>query len=275
MPHWLPAGVELQTDVSPARWVVDALAPWRREGVRVRSLLPAVFDAYLRVFHPASGFGHRAPPIRWADLARRRGLELSADITYFDLVGAQGVGEEHLGIAPPLDGQLPGDVCAALRDALEPRTSTPSDAWYWLWDGYGSLWSNAHGQLASNPASRAEQRRLRAEGRDHDRRMEAFPRIRTENRTYFLMRGSVRSVCELEVDGWEVLPNLWHPDDRTWCVVTEIDGYSTYVGATREAVEAVRADPRIESVSVTADAPLDPGPYAPRWRSPYGEQRPG
>lgn len=54
--------------------------------------------------------------------------------------------------------------------------------------------------------------------------------------------------------GWPSLirqsPQWWWPDDRAWFVGTEIDCPWTYVGGSRRLIEAVSADPRIESVAV-------------------------
>ena len=55
-------------------------------------------------------------------------------------------------------------------------------------------------------------------------------------------------------------PSMWWPADRAWFVATEIDGYSTYVGATAACVEAVLADPALGALTVTIDTGMDPGP---------------
>lgn len=42
--------------------------------------------------------------------------------------------------------------------------------------------------------------------------------------------------------------NYWWPDDRAWIVVTEIDGFTTYVGASHSCVERVVASPLLEAL---------------------------
>jgi hypothetical protein len=42
-------------------------------------------------------------------------------------------------------------------------------------------------------------------------------------------------------------PNYLWPEDRNWIVVTEIDGFSTYVGAPREAFDRILASPVLET----------------------------
>jgi hypothetical protein len=47
-------------------------------------------------------------------------------------------------------------------------------------------------------------------------------------------------------------PNIWWPDDRAWCVATEIDLMSTFAGGSAACAEAILGDTRFESF------PLDP-----------------
>jgi hypothetical protein len=58
-------------------------------------------------------------------------------------------------------------------------------------------------------------------------------------------------------------PNTRWPDDRTWMVITEIDGYSSYVGWSRESIDELLVEPEIEAIEVPLDVPMDPGAYPP------------
>jgi hypothetical protein len=49
--------------------------------------------------------------------------------------------------------------------------------------------------------------------------------------------------------GWQS-PNLWWPDDRAWCVATEIDLMSTYLGGSRGCVQAIIEHPQVEAAAV-------------------------
>jgi hypothetical protein len=58
----------------------------------------------------------------------------------------------------------------------------------------------------------------------------------------------------------ETLPdpvNLWWPADRAWCVASEIDFNTTYVGGSAPCIADVLADPRIEAMATSAGAPID------------------
>ena len=51
--------------------------------------------------------------------------------------------------------------------------------------------------------------------------------------------------------GWEDGPNLWWPDDRAWCVASEIDFPYTYVGGSNQLIEEILADPLLEALAAT------------------------
>jgi hypothetical protein len=49
---------------------------------------------------------------------------------------------------------------------------------------------------------------------------------------------------------WGQTPNLWWPEDRTWCVASEIDLSWTYVGGSSDLVESLVVDDQIEALAV-------------------------
>jgi hypothetical protein len=72
------------------------------------------------------------------------------------------------------------------------------------------------------------------------------PRVRLPERDYLLFEGPLDDVSET---GWRYdgrlvspqSPNLFWPDDRAWCVATEIDLDSTFVGGSDALIDAVLA----------------------------------
>ena len=62
--------------------------------------------------------------------------------------------------------------------------------------------------------------------------------------------------------------NLWWPDDRAWCVATEIDFMSTYVGGSRRCVQALVDHRGLEAMLV------EPGDGI-TWASDLPEPVPG
>ena len=111
-----------------------------------------------------------------------------------------------------------------LWDVLRRHTTTPDRCWLCLWDGYGDL----HG-----PPAVAYMHVWTSDTPEHLRRPPPPPpkpklrssRVRLPHRDYLLFAGSVE-----QGDGWTQGPNLWWPDDRAWCVASEIDLDYTLVG---------------------------------------------
>ena len=272
MLDWLPAGTELRRDVRAADWVVSKLRPWDPEGVRLGSFAPRGFEMYARIFHPAGyrpAFSEAPDPdscVRWAALGADRGIRLSADVSFSEVSGIGPEDQHGLDDIGPSDGQLPPVTCEALSRILRSHTKTPHVCWFCLWEGNGAYWSTSHSPLYPDGASASEIQRYWALGKAEDAYLAATPRVEAQARSYFLLRGPLVAACAIEPAGWYVSPNIWWPDDRSWIVVTEVDGFSTYIGGTRTAIEDVVASSELEAIEVPLSVRMDPGPYRPRWR---------
>lgn len=114
-----------------------------------------------------------------------------------------------------------------LTEVLSRHTSTPDRCWFCLWDGYGYLhgagsvqylfsWSADTPAAEHVPPPAAPTPKLRTS------------RVRLPNRDYLLFTGPVEQAA-----GWQDGPNLWWPDDRAWCVASEIDLDYTLVGGSQ------------------------------------------
>jgi hypothetical protein len=68
------------------------------------------------------------------------------------------------------------------------------------------------------------------------------PRVRLPGRDYLLFTGSA------EAQGWEHGPNPWWPNDRAWCVASEIDLPYSYVGGTTELIAKILNAPALEAL---------------------------
>jgi hypothetical protein len=245
MVAWPAPGVELMTDVSPADWVVRRLRPWAGDGARLESFAPDGFDGYARVFHPAS------TGEKWTDLARARGIELFPDITFSEVSGIGPQDQHDLDELAPWDGELPPETCEALSDLLRPHTRTPERCWFCLWEGNGAFWSGAHSPALAPGESLDEAYRVAA--RAQDELLNSTPRVEAEARSYFLFGGPLDAACTFEPSGSYTSPNLWWPDDRAWIVVTEVDGFSTYVGGSRAVLQDLLMSQDVEAIEVTLD----------------------
>lgn len=79
-------------------------------------------------------------------------------------------------------------------------------------------------------------------------------------REYLLLTGPVEAAADTgEIAGNGQMPNLWWPADHAWCVASEIDLSSTYIGGSRALVERLCADKCIEA--------LEAHPEDDRWHA--------
>jgi hypothetical protein len=220
--------LEVVQDVAPAAWLHERLWTWGREGVRVGSVIPEGFAAYARVFHPIErerpdGTQER---VRWSTVAAENGRTVHHEM------------QRHLIAAPPgatvsieYGGRsLDEGTCAALAAVLARFTSKPESCCFGLWSGYGMT-----DLLPPAPAFGS-----------------AFSR--GTGREYLLLRGPLDAVSTFHLGLFFLPPNFWWPQDRAWCVATEIDFDWTYVGGSRELIDAVLGTDGLEALETTIDA---------------------
>jgi len=203
-------------DVSPAEWFVDdAASPLPLH------LGPAGFESYVRVLHSQMG---------------------PDDDRY------EGHLEEHL--------------LRALCDVLAKHTTTPDDCYFGLWDGYGELYggdSTLFLTAFSGP--------MRWPGRMFGKEKPpsppppAFapsvldgPKVAFFH-DYLLFGGPLSDAGEWGAASYGHSirrdinsPNLMWPADHAWFVTTNIESTWTGVGGTKELIDDLLAEPRLEVV---------------------------
>jgi hypothetical protein len=121
------------------------------------------------------------------------------------------------GVQPPFTGTLDCDELRALVDLL-----APAECWFGVWAGFG--W------VPDPPPA---------------------PLLALPERPLLLYRGPVAAATAL-CDPFEQSPTLWWPEDRAWCVASEVDFHSTYVAGPRPLIDRLLGDERIEALEVTA-----------------------
>lgn len=226
--------LDVVDDVRPARWLTQSV---RTFAENIGSLVPANFEAYARVFHPACSGGD---PVRWAEVARANGAIAHPEMQFTRLLGYPSrydpgyrARQPDVFDEAPSVGALPPDVAASLARTLARHTSTAGRCWFAVWEGWGAL----------DPAFRHR------------------PTFALPSRNYHLARGPLaaasRSVGAQPFG--HVSANLWWPDDHAWCVATEIDFASTYLGASAAAIEELLTNTELEvaQLSVTAGVTAD------------------
>ena len=225
-----PDGLEFMRDVSEAAWIEESLSDF----AKVRSLLPGGLAAYARVFHPAYLDHRQEQPVRWSTVASWTGRTVHPQMQFERIANLS----EDTGAlykdppwgSLPQHGSIPENESRTLVDVLTEFTTTPGDCRFCLWEGYGYL----------------DQRLYKARSR-----------VKTPGRDYLLFRGAIDAFMSfLNRDGpfWGDSPNIWWPKDRAWCVATDIDLFDTYVGGTKECIEALLSNPDLETLPASLDA---------------------
>lgn len=250
-----------------AKWLESAL----RCGTfsRVSGLIPFGFEAYAVLRHAAyrcvstknnladirHGKHIRSEMLRWSEVAKsdlpvvygRTSYEEAVDgfirQTQFrrlpggtwvrDILANGGLnplihdGDEW--IEGPAEGCLEPKLARSLQRVLTEFTDSSNPCWFGIWEGFGFL-SDA-------------QRRA--------------PKISTRERSWHLFRAPLAAMDQSFFPDhiFHHPANLVWPEDRSWCVATEIDVEATYVGGCEELIAAILAEPALESERVSLDDP--------------------
>lgn len=203
------------------QWILDAIRNFEYD---VASCVPPVFEAYARIFHPAYRVDTREPqqPVTWQTVAQANGRIAHPAMEWGSLVGSwDSTSQPGLWERRPDTGRLPAPTTAALADVLN-RCSNVDRVMYALWTGYGNL------------------------------HIAAADMIELPNRPMYLVSGSIDDATEpFAIPGRTA--NLWWASDRQWCVATDIDLMSTYVGASRHCTQAILDHDGLEALPVTPD----------------------
>lgn len=223
------AGIAAAADVAPADWIVSGVRGFAES---VLSLVPAGFPAYVRIFHPAY---RRGEQVRWAEIAAANGTRAHPGMQLCALAGSERFEQDpQPGVYDqvPAEGTLPPELARPLTATLARHTGTPERCWLAVWHGFGALPDE----------------------------IRAAPTFALPHREYHLLAGPVAAAASSLEPPFRQSPNIWWPDDRAWCVATEIDLKSTYVGCDDACGDALLALPELEAAAIDPATGVD-------WRS--------
>jgi hypothetical protein len=249
-----PWPVEWSRNSREADWIRPRLSPFSC-GIAT-SVVPGGFEAYARIFHPASrNHGPEEVPVRWSEVAAWSGLPLLPHSQFPDIVMPENL---PAGPAPwdtgPENGTLYPPYAVALGDILLTHGEEPPPWWFCVWHGFGWETSVFVSAVFAGPDSEpTEVEVLPTRLRDPvPAEVRAGPTVELPGREYFLYSGRPLDALAF-VDTQQQTANLWWPADHSWCVATEIDLHWTYVGGTSELVDAIVSDARLEALAVSPD----------------------
>ncbi|MFD4468428.1 hypothetical protein ACFWPA_09055 [Rhodococcus sp. NPDC058505] len=201
-------------DPSAAEWVFPYRYP---DALAGGGWLADRFGPLLQILHPAYLDGGAEPtPVSWAAIAAACGTTLSPGATFMQVAAVDGPNAVVDGVFDdrPEMGSVPVELVPALYEHFP-------DA------GSGLMWAGWAGFL--------------------DEEIRGCARVREPDGLEYQVIAATR------VPGGRVVrsrtPNFWWPRDRSWCAATGIDDEHTLVAAAdRSRLEAVHADPRLETL---------------------------
>ncbi len=215
---------DISSDTEQAGWLSRSVDASRR--CTVLSLVPPVFEHYVRVLYPAErevSVSH-SESVSWADAAREAGGVAHADMQWMPLTDSTPPSRQTWTFGPPRIDGVTDDLIASLAEALAPHTGQPAVCWFAIWEG-----NTAIADLTSN-----------------------HPLVNIAGLNYLLLHGSIDRASQ-SLRG--LRPNLWWPADRSWCVATHFDFDSAFVGCSPTACDDLITNESLEvwEVSPTAD----------------------
>ena len=232
-----PEGVEFLEDVTPARWLEETLWPWENpdtgRGTRVGGLVPDGYSSYTRIFHPAiERVGREELRFRWSTIAERNGRKIHPEMRFWRIAGMPEPYPHPRWEVRPEEGSLPVDECRVIIETLSEHTSTPGRCYFFIWEGWGHV----------------------------NHRLFSEARLRFKFLNYLVFTGTIESIFSLGEIGYPAFqsPNIWWPDGRAWCVATDIDMDSTYVGGTDDCIQDLLGCRGLEVLPADINARIDP-----------------
>jgi hypothetical protein len=223
------AGRPVESDLSSASWLATALSA-APEAV-VSSLVPPVFAAYARIFHPAVRYaGDDDVEVDWATVAAANGTQAHPLMQWGSVTGSleyfENEDQAPLWHGAPARGHLPVPVAGRLVAVLRRHTGTPADCWFGVAERLG------------NPVATA-------------------PPLALPRGGVWLVRGPIElATANLADEPSEQSATVWWPQDRAWCVVTDTDLVSTYVGGSAACIADVLAAPGLETAPAGPAEPV-------------------
>ncbi|MHB8612149.1 MAG: hypothetical protein ACYDAL_06925 [Candidatus Dormibacteraceae bacterium] len=228
-------------------WIRPRLHPFA--AYDAGAVIPTGFAAYARILHPAF---IEDVEVRWSEVAGWSGKAIHPE-AQFPAIAAPLPGHGARPgpfISPPRNAHLSDSQVRVLAGLLAKHTGAPDHCWFCLWEGYGYLSEvgvmevRAYRDSLAGRWARWRDQHVRASSKKARRRPAQGRRVMPNHaRSYLLFTGTLN-----EVAGWEDGPNLCWPDDRAWCVASEIDLPYSYVGGSEKLIAAILEHPDLEAL---------------------------
>ncbi len=243
--------IEAAEDARPADWLTRSAG----ERYTVHAMVPDVFEAYARVFHPAMLWEQE---VRWADVARANGRTMHGAAEWGQLTGSWQLKQQPgLWETEPDTGPTPERLALRLATILAGHTGAADRCRFGVWEGLVAAGVLGVMVLVPEGVSEEERKRIQAVREEEldaeDSFVRAAPTFDMPARRMHLLCGPVADIAHFYLYRFGAnAPSIWWPDDRAWCVGNDVDLMTTYLGGTAAAIEAVVNDPELEALVIPA-----------------------
>lgn len=265
-----------------ARWISEDINQFDYSQSRtlpVSAILPSTFEAYARIFHPAYKLTYTERKVlRWEEVAEQCSRVSHAKMQwnnifcehFSDYHAAQDKEIKAGSIDFPSEGSLTRDMATTLWTLLENYTQA-NNCFFAIWEGYGR-----HGELLKQaPTLEIPGRRFHIFEGEISAIENSFysmfpsePLIFRSVRAPILFGITIRNpfskVPKYEPTELDELirnmpqpeefeyqsANMWWAADNSWCIASEIDLNTTYIGASQEVINAIVNCKNLEAYQV-------------------------
>jgi len=239
------------SDASSAAWIQpERNGKWGTVG----NIVPAGFEAYARVLHPATTA--EGEPRRWEEIAVELGRQMHPLVQWHALVGLAGPdelpGPEWPG--SPETGFLDVEILKPLCALLRGHTERAEECYFGLWAGWTMMETVSYPEGTEPPPETFEPRPWSGDDIPGPR----FDLRPGSGREYALLRGPLGAAVAL-AESHELgtgSPALIWPADRAWFLATDIDYDSTLIGGSAELVDAILGADELEAWRIRPDDSL-------------------
>lgn len=231
-------------DASVGSWIRPRLTG--RWG-SVTGVVPAGYDAYVRILHPVDSATHL---LRWSDVAKLTGRQMHPLVQWWRLIGADkplNPVSTLWGGSAPTTGEMMVPAANAMLATLAEHTATPNVTYFGFWTGYAGN-NGTHTWIGADQD-------LRADARPDELSASPPHELELPGRRYGLLQGSLDAARHIvayldQHETGPTSPNVMWPNDRQWYAAAEIDFDSTLVACSTDAARALASHEGLEAYTV-------------------------
>jgi hypothetical protein len=250
-------------DALPGGWIASRLGG---EFGAVTRAVPAGFEAYARICHPASDRDGRS--VSWSEVADVTDRTAHPLMQWHALVGSPDPFNFKGSVWPggdPDTGNLAPAVLETLCGLLGEHTTAAADCFFGVWEGWGWVELGSI-RLSASSARRAGVKRIPivdpgGGGEPAFSTQElSRPRLELPGRDYVLLSGPLSASTQIGDPGLDGFapqsPNLLWPADHAWFLASEVDFDSTLVGGSAGLIREILEAPGLDAWPVAPDDSL-------------------